>query len=61
MKKLFRSRSNFVFGGVCGGLADYFDMDSTIFRLLFIIFTCFTGFPLLLYAIMWAIIPIETI
>lgn len=44
-------------GGVASGLADFFDMDVTIFRVLFIITTIFAGGGLVLYAIIWIVVP----
>ena len=45
-KKLYRSNSDKMLFGVCGGLADYFDIDSTIVRVLYAVITLFTGgFP----------------
>lgn len=54
MKRLYRSRSNRVLFGVCGGLGEYFNIDPVIFRLLFIFF----GF-VFLYFIAALIIPEE--
>ena len=45
--------------GVCGGLATYFGMDSTWVRLLFILFLLMGGLALLVYLIMWAVVPVE--
>ena len=58
-RKLYRSRTNTVLGGVCGGLADYFDVDSTVIRLLFVLFFFFGGSGFLVYIIMWIVIPQE--
>lgn len=44
-------------GGVASGLADFFDMDVTIFRVLFIITTIFAGGGLVLYVIIWIVVP----
>lgn len=55
-KKLYRSRSNRMFGGVCGGIAEYFNIDPTIVRILFVVFG-FTGTGLLAYIIAMLIIP----
>ena len=45
--------------GVCGGLADYFDMDPTIVRILFVLVSVLSvAFPgILVYIVMWIIIP----
>lgn len=56
MKKLYR-QPNGVFGGICLGIAKYFDIDDVIIRLIFIILF-FTSFPIvILYIIMWVILP----
>jgi phage shock protein PspC (stress-responsive transcriptional regulator) len=61
MNKLYRSRIDRVLAGVCGGMSQYFRVDSTIFRLLFVFFTIISGIlPLtLVYLIAIPIIPIE--
>jgi len=46
-------------GGVCGGLADYFDADPTLIRIGFVVLTLFTGIGLPLYPVMWLIMPEE--
>jgi phage shock protein C len=43
-KTLYRSSTNKVFAGICGGLAEYFNMDPLIIRLIAIFFVAFTGF-----------------
>lgn len=60
-KKLYRSETDKVLGGVCGGLAEYFDMDPTLVRLLVIFLELITaGSAVLLYLIAWLIIPRES-
>jgi phage shock protein C len=56
-KKLYRSRNDRMIAGVCGGLAEYFNIDSTWVRLLFIILFLLGGSALLVYIIMWIIVP----
>lgn len=58
-KRLYRSKRDSMLGGVAGGLAEYFNIDPTIVRLLFVLLTFVTvGFPaILLYIILWAVIP----
>ncbi len=57
-KRLFRSKTNKMIGGVCGGLGEYFDFDPTLIRLLFAALILFgAGSPILLYLLMWIIIP----
>jgi phage shock protein C len=59
-KKLTRSTSDKVISGVCGGLGQYLDVDVTIVRLIFVFLTLMGGGGLILYLIMWALIPLET-
>jgi phage shock protein C len=58
MKKLFRS-SDRILAGVCGGIAEYLDIDPTVIRVLYAVLSLFTvGFPgLLLYIILMILIP----
>ena len=51
MKKLFRSSTDRKICGVCGGIAEYFDIDPTLVRLGWIIFTCFGGAGIWAYII----------
>lgn len=57
MKKLYRSNTNRKLCGVCGGLAEHFDIDPTIIRLIFIFLTLFGGGGLLIYLICALVIP----
>lgn len=56
-KKLYRSITDKVLGGVCGGLAEYFNIDSTLVRLAFVLFALTVDNGLLLYLILWLVIP----
>ena len=57
-KTLRRSRTNRVFAGVCGGLAEFFGINAFWFRLAFLISLIPGGVPgFLLYLILWVIIP----
>jgi len=58
-KRLYRSRTNKTFSGVCGGLGEYLNVDPTLVRVLWVIASLFmAGFPgLIVYIIMAAIIP----
>jgi phage shock protein PspC (stress-responsive transcriptional regulator) len=58
-KKLYRSRSDRRIGGVCGGLAAYFNIDPTLVRLLFILGLIFVGGTLVAYLILMIVIPEE--
>ena len=57
LKKLFRSETNKVIGGIAGGLGEYFDVDPTIIRLAFVLITLAGGSGVLIYLILWLIIP----
>lgn len=54
---LYRSRTNEVLGGVCGGLGEYLGIDPTLVRLVFILFTLAGGSGILIYLLLWVIIP----
>jgi len=59
-KKLMRSKKNRVIAGVCGGLGNYFGIDPTVVRLLWVLFTFISGGAgILAYIIAWIIIPEE--
>ncbi len=51
MKKLYRSRINKKLCGVCGGFAEYFEIDPTILRILLIIFVLCGGAGILAYIV----------
>jgi phage shock protein PspC (stress-responsive transcriptional regulator) len=57
MKKLKRSRKNRVVGGVCAGLADYFNIDVVLVRAILLASVLFCGVGLGLYLILWIIAP----
>jgi phage shock protein C len=56
-KKLYRDEYHKVLGGVCSGLADYFDMDVTVVRLLFAFTFFIMGVGLGTYIILWIVLP----
>ena len=58
-KKLYRSFKDRMIAGVCGGLADYFGIDSTWVRLIFLLFLLLGGSAILVYLIMWIVVPSE--
>jgi phage shock protein PspC (stress-responsive transcriptional regulator) len=58
-KQLLRKRESRL-GGVCGGLGEYFDIDETIFRVLFLV-GIFSPLPAIFtYLLLWIIIPKES-
>ncbi|MGA9407166.1 MAG: PspC domain-containing protein [Bacteroidota bacterium] len=58
-KRLFKSRTNKVIAGVCGGLAEYFDVDPVIMRVLFVLLAFFGGSGFILYIACAIIMPKE--
>lgn len=57
-KRLYRSRTERMIAGICGGLGEYLDIDPTWIRLIFILFFVLGGSTLLLYIILWIIVPL---
>jgi phage shock protein C len=58
-KRLTRSRTNYMWGGVCGGLGAYFQIDATIVRLFFVLLAVAGGAGVPLYLVLWLVIPRE--
>jgi phage shock protein C len=58
-KRLQRSRTEKMVGGVCGGLANYFGVDPTIVRVLWVGATLLGGAGFVAYLVMWAVMPSE--
>jgi phage shock protein C len=56
-RKLYRSRTNRQVAGVCGGLAEYFGMDPTLMRVLFVVLAVLGGSGIILYLALWIIVP----
>ena len=56
-KKLYRNTENKMLAGVCFGIADYFDIDPTLVRLGWVLFSLLGGSGLLAYIIAAIIIP----
>jgi phage shock protein C len=56
-KKLYRSKKNKIIGGVCGGIAEYFNVDPTIVRLLWLFLTLGTGVFFIAYLLAMLIMP----
>lgn len=57
MKRLYRSRTNKVIAGVCGGIGEYFDVDPVLIRLIWIMFVFIGLSGVLAYIIAWIVIP----
>lgn len=58
-RRLYRSQSQRMIGGVCGGLGDYLSVDPTIIRLLFVAAAIFGGHGALLYLVLLLLVPVE--
>jgi phage shock protein C len=56
-KRLTRSKNGAMLGGVCMGLGQYLTIDPVFIRIFFILLTISTGFGLLIYLILWIVIP----
>jgi len=56
-RKLYRSSHNRILAGVCGGLGEYFNVDPTLVRLIWVVFTLLYGVGLLAYLVAWIVIP----
>jgi phage shock protein C len=59
IKRLYRSREECMVAGVCGGLAEYFNMDPTLVRVLFVILSLAGGPGIVAYIILAIIVPEE--
>ncbi|MCL4304413.1 PspC domain-containing protein [bacterium] len=59
VKRLRRSSSDKKIAGICGGFGDYFKVDSTLIRVLWILAVLFFGTGLLLYLILWIVVPLD--
>ena len=57
MKRLYRSRTQRVIGGVAGGLGEYLDLDPVLVRILFVVVAFAGGSGIIAYIIAWIIIP----
>ena len=60
-KRLYRSRTDRQIAGVCSGLAEYFDLDPSIVRLIFLLMTVMGGPGLILYIVLAIVVPEETL
>lgn len=58
-RKLRRSKKDSIFAGVCGGLAEYLDLDSSLVRLAWVALTVFAGMSIWVYIIALILIPSE--
>ena len=59
MKKLFRSPTDKKIAGVCGGLGEFFGIDPTVIRVIFVLLLLPGGLPgFIPYVILWAVMPV---
>lgn len=59
--RLMRSSVDKKVGGVCAGLAEYFDLDSTVVRLCWLLAVLFAGCGILAYIILWIVLPLAPV
>src|ERR1700740_352086 len=57
-KRLMRSSRDKKIGGVCAGLADYFDLDPTVVRIIWLLAVLCAGTGLLVYLVLWILLPL---
>ncbi|PDW01906.1 PspC domain-containing protein [Candidatus Viridilinea mediisalina] len=57
-QRLARSANDRIFGGVCGGLASYFNIDATIVRIVFVV-AVLSGISPLIYIVLWIVMPLQ--
>jgi phage shock protein C len=60
-KKLMRSSRDKKIGGVCAGLAEYFDLDPTIVRVIWFLAVFFAGTGFLVYVVLWIVLPLAPV
>lgn len=59
MSKRLKLSSDKKLAGVCGGIAEYFDLDPTLVRILWVVFTLLGGSGILAYLLAWILMPNE--
>ena len=60
MRKLYLSRDNKIIAGVCGGFAEFFKVDATLIRIIWVMLTLMSFFTLIIvYVICWAVMPLR--
>lgn len=58
-KRLYRSRSQRMIGGLCGGLGEFLGMDPTVVRLIVVLITIFWPFTIMAYLVLMLVVPEE--
>lgn len=56
-RRIYRDPDRRIFGGVCAGLAAYLNMDALIIRIIFAILILAGGFGILIYLVLWVVLP----
>ncbi|GAJ18959.1 unnamed protein product, partial [marine sediment metagenome] len=56
-KRVYRSRKDCMIAGICGGIAEYFDIDPTLVRIIAVLTIFLNGLGLIAYVIAWILIP----
>ena len=56
-RRIYRDPDRRIFGGVCAGLAEYLNMDALIIRIIFAILVIAGGFGILIYLVLWVVLP----
>jgi phage shock protein C len=59
IKRLYRSKTDKVFAGICGGIGNYLGVDPVIIRLIWVLLTLCAGAGILVYLLAWLIVPQE--
>jgi len=57
IKRVYRSKKNKMLAGVCGGIAEYFDVDPALVRLLLVLLVLMGFAGIIIYLVAWLIIP----
>jgi len=58
-KRLYRSRTDRMIGGVCGGLGAHLGVDPVLFRILWVLFAITAGLGIIAYLLFWLLVPLE--
>lgn len=58
-RRLYRSRKDKMIAGICAGLGDYFEIDPTLVRIIFVVSLFLGGTGILAYIILWIVVPEE--
>jgi phage shock protein C len=56
-KRLYRSSTNKILAGVCGGIAENYNIDPTMVRVIAVLLALLSGIGILAYLILWIVVP----